>query len=264
MEKVKEKNNFNIKDNQTYLKVLGTQSPFADENGACPSFLIASGEDKLLLDCGSGSHRFYNMNELDNLHIAISHLHRDHYNDIFNYMYSSFVLKLKNKMTLPICIFLPSTPTNIVADLKQEDTTFSSIQEIEEGKIYSVGKINFEFKKVIHSNSLDSYAIKVRVDNKVIVYTGDISFASKEIIASFASNADLLICESSLLIEYNNPDICNHLTAHQAGQIAKEANVKTLMLTHFWGFEEKRKYFAEAKEVFDSVIIANETDTYLL
>ena len=68
----------------TTLTVLGTQSPYAKENNACPSFLLSNKKDYLLLDCGSGYHRFFNINKLNNLGIVISHLHRDHYNDLYN------------------------------------------------------------------------------------------------------------------------------------------------------------------------------------
>ena len=51
----------------------------------CPGFLITHGESKIMLDCGSGSHSLLNFpNDLNNLSIIISHLHSDHYNDIYN------------------------------------------------------------------------------------------------------------------------------------------------------------------------------------
>lgn len=84
---------FNCLAKQIRLEVLGTKSPFATPSYACPSYLLTCGEEKLLLDCGSGSRRFFDFNNLDNLNILISHLHRDHYNDLFNYMYASYSLK---------------------------------------------------------------------------------------------------------------------------------------------------------------------------
>ena len=48
------------------------------------------------------------------------------------------------------------------------------------------------------------------------------------------------------------------MTAAQAAQIAKQANVKGLALTHFWPEEDVRKYTDEAKEVFKNVIALKE------
>ena len=81
---------------------------------------------------------------------------------------------------------------------------------------------------------------------------------------SFAKDADMLICESSFLESYNFPKECNHLTALQAAEIAKLANVKKLILTHFWPEENTLNYYKEAKTVFPNVFIAKENEKYFI
>ena len=85
------------------IKTLGSVSPYPkdDKNGV--SYLIRSGNNKILLDCGPGSSRLLNMKEdLNNLIIIISHLHKDHYSDLLAIGYASYVYKnlgyLKNKI----------------------------------------------------------------------------------------------------------------------------------------------------------------------
>lgn len=106
--------------------------------------------------------------------------------------------------------------------------------------------------------TVETYAIKVTNGERNIVYTSDTSFSSKDKIINFAQDSDLLICESSLLKSYGFPEINSHLTAEQAGIIAKEANTKGLILTHFWPEELPEKFVEEAKKVFPKVIAANE------
>ncbi|PRQ03845.1 Ribonuclease BN [Enhygromyxa salina] len=67
-----------------------------------------------------------------------------------------------------------------------------------------------------------------------------------------ARGADMLICESTYLREDTDRARDNgHLTAEQAAQIAKEAGVKTLVLTHFSRrYERTAPFLAEAREVF--------------
>jgi len=105
---------------------------------------------------------------------------------------------------------------------------------------------------------VETYAIKVSSGNRTIVYTSDTSFSAKSKLVEFAKGADLLISESSLLKEHGFPEINSHLTAYQAGIIAKEADVKGLVLTHFWPEESVQKYVLEAKEVFPHVVAAKE------
>lgn len=244
------------------LTIMGTQSPYAKENNACPSFLLSGETCRLLLDCGSGSHRFFDMQSLADLGIVISHLHRDHYSDLYNYMYSAFVMKNQNKLDKPIQIYLPNAPKNIYEDIKNEKLTFSNTHEIVSGKMYRFGEFELEFLEIVHADEIRSFVTKVKVAAKTIVYTGDFSYISKQKIVNFCKNADILICESSFLSSYGFPAVCNHLTARQAGEIAKEADVKKLILSHFWPEEDKNNYLQEARRVFADVSVAKEKDIY--
>lgn len=239
------------------IKVLGTLSPYAFENHHCPGFLITDEQNKLMLDCGSGCHNLLNFpNDLQNLSIIISHLHRDHYNDIYNLQFSSFVFHNQKRIEKPINIYLPSTPSNKYDDVINEEIAFAKYDTIDENKHIKIGNMNITFCNTNHP--VETYAIKIECVNRTIVYTSDTSFSSKDKLVDFSKEADLLICESSLLEEHGFPQINSHLTAKQAGIIAKEANVKGLMLTHFWPEECIEKYVNEAKQVFSKVIPAIE------
>ena len=55
-----------------------------------------------------------------------------------------------------------------------------------------------------------------------------------------------------------------HLTAKQAGEIAKKSNSKKLILTHIsQRYEkEKNKLFDEAKKIFKNVVLAEDFDSF--
>lgn len=242
------------------LKVLGTQSPYTTPNHNCPGFLITDGKVKLMLDCGSGSHGLVNYpHDLQNLHVIISHLHRDHYNDIYNLQYASFVFHNQQRLTSPIRVYLPKTPSSIFNDIVNESNSFAEYTEFNEQSKFKIGDMDISFCRTDHP--LETYAIKVCCQDKTIVYTSDSSFSAKDRIIEFSQGADLLICESSLLKTYGFPEINSHLTAEQAGIIAKEAMVNTLMLTHFWPEEKTKKFVKEAKKIFQNVIPAKEGKT---
>ena len=239
------------------LKILGTQSPYNTPGHNCPGFLITDAETKILLDCGRGSHSLLNFpNDLNNLSVIISHLHRDHYNDIYNLQYSSFVFHNQKRIKNPINIYLPANPISNYNDVISENLAFAKYSTINEYSNLNIGNMNISFCQTNHP--VETYAIKVTDGNRTIVYTSDTSFSSKNKLSNFAQNADLLICESSLLEEHGFPEINSHLTAKQAAIIAKAANVKGLILTHFWPDEPTQKYVDEAKKVFSKVIAANE------
>lgn len=239
------------------LKILGTQSPYNTEGHNCPGFFIQDENSRILLDCGSGSHSLLKYPiDLQNLSIIISHLHRDHYNDIYNLQYSSFVFHNQKRIDKPIDIYLPSTPNSIVDDIRGEINSYAKYYTINQNSQLHIGNIDISFCKTDHP--VETYAIRIQNGNRVLVYTSDTSYSAKDRIVDFAKNADLLICEASLLRKHGFPEINSHLTAEQAAQIAKEANVKGLALTHFWPEENVERYVDEAQSVFKNVIALKE------
>ena len=245
------------------LKVLGTQSPYNTPGHNSPGFLITSQKDKILLDCGSGSHSLLNLpSDLKNLRVILTHLHRDHYNDIFNLQYASFVFWNQGRLKKPITVFLPKFPENIYADIRNEPNAYAQYFTLLSGMALHIGNMRVRFLRTDHSFAADTYAVAIDSGKSKIVYTSDTSFSSKAELVEFAREADLLICESSLLKRHGFSEINPHLTAEQAAIIAREANVSKLMLTHFWPEEPVEEYLNEAKTVFSNVIAANENDEY--
>lgn len=242
------------------LKILGTQSPYNTMGHNCPGFLITDKQTRLMIDCGSGSHSLLNFpNDLNNLSVILSHLHRDHYNDIYNLQYASFVFHNQKRIENLIAIYMPANPEEIYKDISSESNAFAKYSSINEETELNIGNLNISFCKTEHP--VETYAIKVTNGERTIVYTSDTSFSSRDRLVDFAKGTDLLICESSLLKSHGFPEINSHLTAEQAGTIAKEANAKGLILTHFWPEELPKKFVEEAKRVFSKVVAAKEGQT---
>lgn len=75
-----------------------------------------------------------------------------------------------------------------------------------------------------------------------------------------AKNAKLLLCESTYLEEHRELAINHdHMTAIQAAEIAKEANTKQLILTHFSArYRDLAPFVEEASTVFPNVDVADD------
>lgn len=247
-----------------FVKILGATSPYCKQGQACPSYFVSDGETYILLDAGSGSHSNFDMENLSGLNIFVSHLHRDHYNDIFNYQYASYVLHGQGKVQEKIHIYLPEFNCQFAEDIKNEEIAFADYHEIKAEKIYEIGAFKIEICKLIHTPQFYSYATKIQAHGKIIVYSGDVSFSDKDRLAEFAKGADMLICEASLLESYGFPEIYVHLTAAQAGKIAAQAEAEKLMLTHFWPEEDRKNCKAEAEKYFSKVLIAKEGELHYL
>lgn len=75
-----------------------------------------------------------------------------------------------------------------------------------------------------------------------------------------ARDAKILLCESTYLEEHRDLAYKHyHLTAKEAALIAKEANVKKLILTHFSArYQNLRDFEVEAKAVFPNTYVARD------
>jgi ribonuclease Z len=79
-----------------------------------------------------------------------------------------------------------------------------------------------------------------------------------------ARDADLLLCESTYL---DNEKLLaenhNHLTATQAAIIAKEANAKMLVLTHFSArYLDLSEFEKEAQKIFPNSFAADDLKVF--
>ncbi|WEL19404.1 ribonuclease Z [Candidatus Nanohalococcus occultus] len=95
------------------------------------------------------------------------------------------------------------------------------------------------------------------VSGRKVVYSGDTQKCDKMI--ENAANADLLIHEATCLHEIIE-DRHGHTSARQAAEIAKEAGVKQLAMTHlsrrYLGQEDELE--KEAKQVFENSVLADD------
>ena len=263
------------------VKVLGTVSPKCYENKNCPGYLINTRNKKILLDCGNGCTRYINSpEELSDIIIVISHLHRDHWGDLLSLGYDSYVLHnlgiLKDRVKVYIPEYVPEdkltstyldpitgdlcqTPTNeSIADYEfllslGEEHFLEFITYNKETKL-KIDDIEIDFSKNPHQ--VQAYSIRVKDKNSTVVYSGDTGYKNNTL-TNLATNADLLICESTFL-STQPKKLDYHLTTTEAATIAKEANVKSLLLTHFYPTIEKEEYVKEAQEVFENTTAAEE------
>ena len=253
---------------------LGTVSPYSKGNKNCPGFLVEYEDQKILLDCGNGITRLLNLPEdLKNMSIIISHLHKDHYGDLLSLGYASYVYKQLGILTEPINVYLPEYETEVTkfygwdCDCKYYekmadaefldnfgDEHYLNFNLVKKHIKVDIANLKISFMQTKHS--IKNYAIKIETPQQKIVYSGDTGYEYNNF-GTFAKDVDLFICESTFLRgQLKSKD--EHLYAFEAAKIAKEAGVKQLMLTHFWPEIDSDEYVKEAKEIFENVIAAEE------
>jgi len=100
------------------------------------------------------------------------------------------------------------------------------------------------------------------VPGKKIVFILDSAFTEK--LVKFAKGADLVICESTFSDELKSEaQKFGHMCASDTAILAKKANVKKLVLTHFsQRYKDVAPLLNQAKQIFPNTIAAKDLDVY--
>lgn len=244
------------------ITFLGTNGWYSSPTGDTPCILIDSQDRYVILDAGNGLYKIdrYITTEKP-IALFISHFHIDHVSGLHTLAKFDFPQgidvyvgkgRTKDFETLvnpPFTIGYRPKPENI-ARLKTE-IRLHELSEQGENIPFPAGAIEQHHAYVDHG-------YRFELEGKLIAYTGDCGFT--EASRKLADQADLLICECSNK-KTEIPDVWGHFDPTQAATLAKEADVKQLILTHFgasmYPAPEDRKWAAkEAKEIFPETIAA--------
>lgn len=253
------------------LTVLGCWSPYPIPGGACSGYLIEYGETSLMLDAGNGS--FSQLQKhIDYSRLAaviVTHLHPDHYLDLFCLRHAITDAIRDGRRPGPLALFLPQQPAAEYQELSRYTDAFI-INPIErlplidvgaEIKAYQsrVGILQLQFTPNEHP--LPAYAVAIDCGQGRLVFSGDTA-PTKELV-TLANKADLFLCEASGLDQDRDFARGCHLTARQAGKIARDAQVGQLLITHFYPQYDLKTLQAQAAAGFGShVLLAVEGAKY--
>ena len=255
------------------ITVLGCWAPYPRAGGACSGYVVQDANANVVIDMGNGT--FSNLCRLFDFRtiraVILTHLHPDHCADIDCLRHAiEGSIRDGTRRQGQIPLLLPGNPQDLASRLASYQKVFNSIfiedlplEEVPPGvkaRVFELGNVRYYFLPTEHS--LPSYAVGVE-GSGYFVYTGD--SAPTEELALFAKRADILLSEASGLDEDSDYVQGIHMTARQAGELARKADAKELIITHFWPEYNLEELRSQAQEGYGkSVELATEGDTYFV
>ncbi|MCI0382757.1 MAG: ribonuclease Z [Chlamydiae bacterium] len=99
-------------------------------------------------------------------------------------------------------------------------------------------------------------------EGDVFAFVMDTSYCKEAV--DIAKKANLFLCESTYLEEHRDlAEKHQHLTAKQAAEVAKQAGVRELILTHFSArYLDLNPFIEEAKKIFPHVSVAEDLKVF--
>ncbi len=226
-----------------------------------PGFLVEWDNEKLLLDCSEGIRFRIEQAGVDFTtinHIALSHSHPDHC-AIIQFIQAKYVsYAWQHQENQDLHIYCPDFIKNNFPNLwnfhnPDIEKMWEPIKLVEMSKLGSeenVGTATLKSFPVYHGHGkVDALAFRLETKDGIVAYSGDSGDCDG--VREACQNADIFMCDSSTRVN-NKTDLPNsgygHMNTRQAGQIAKECNVKKLILVHYQGFDSDEEMIASAKK----------------
>jgi ribonuclease BN (tRNA processing enzyme) len=209
------------------LTVLGCSGSYGSPvGGACSGYLVRTGDAVIWMDCGNGT--FANLQQYahpaDLTAVVITHAHPDHCVDIYG-LHVLYKYGL-DQNCLPV--YAPEGVEKTLEGLVGEWTDTFDWKLVTDGDTVSIDGTQLAFSRTDHP--LPTVAVELAHGDKRLVYTADTGPGWS--VEQFAPGADLVLSEAT----YQHDDIRApiHLSARQAGEAARAAQARRLMLTHLW------------------------------
>jgi ribonuclease BN (tRNA processing enzyme) len=259
------------------LTILGAGPAGPNPGGANSGYLLRQGDDaSVVMDCGPGTAGrvplHVPVNRLSG--VAISHFHPDHYFDLVALYY---MLRFGEKRPADLSPLLPVFVrpggreflrgfSRIIADKPALFDDVFGVRDYAPGTPTEIGGLSFTFHPVQHY--IVSHAMRIRATSgATLVFSSDV--APCEALVEAARGADVLLCESALLDARNDdpdPSKRGHMSAREAGEAARAAGARRLILTHYRSGEEADKHHIQAasKAFGGPVELAKEGHTYVI
>jgi len=244
------------------VTVLGSGASYPGARHACAGHFVEATGARVLLDCGNGV--------LSNLAcisdpvgldaVFITHNHPDHYADVFTLQ--AALRYAPEGPAGPVPLYTPKGLPERMKSLlsargaKSFDDAFVSMP-LEAGVPVILGALSVTPIEVEHT--APTFALIVEGDDARLVYTADTTPCGG--VRTAASGADLLLAEATLPEAYEG--VAPHMTATQAGELARAAGARALALVHVWPSNDREAMARLASRAFGGrVVVAEEFDVF--
>ena len=244
------------------LTVLGSSASCAGPGQACAGHYVEGGGARVLLDCGNGVlsnlGRVTDPLALDA--VFVTHNHPDHYVDLYGLQ--SMARYAPEGAAGPIPLYLPAGLFERMQLLLSERGAREFAEAfvpvpLVHGESVVVGGLTVTAHLVQHT--APTFALIVRADGARLVYTADTAPCDGVFEAS--AGADLLLAEATLPERFASAS--PHMTATQAGALARDAGAGALVMVHVWPTNDREQMVVLASKNFGGpVTVARELDEF--
>jgi ribonuclease BN (tRNA processing enzyme) len=194
------------------------------------------------VDAGTGTlanlQRHLDLADVDAL--VLSHAHPDHWSDALSFQV--YVRHIRERTGVPV--YSPAEVRRLVEEIHGEPEPHFDWTVVSDGLTARIGGLDVRFSRTDHP--VETLAMRIEEDGAALGYSADTGTGWS--LSALGPGLDLALCEATLAPEWAGT--VQHLTAAQAGETAREAGARRLVLTHLQPGVEPAAAEAQAVATF--------------
>lgn len=184
-------------------------------------------------------------------HILFSHFHADHFSDFITFFFDALIYTKHGGGRRPdLTLIGPRGAMRVIRGIMATFPSFADppfgvhIKEVT-ARSFRIGDTLVTPKPVVHVPDLNSVGYRLEYKKKTVVYSGDAQYC--ESLVRLCREADVAVLDCSFPANKPGPV---HMHAGECGQVAQEAGVDRLVLSHFYPVVERYDVKAQAADRF--------------
>lgn len=240
------------------LTLVGSGTLVPTAARSTPALALEADGYQATIDGGSGTLRRQAELGLDFRRtetLFFTHIHPDHTLDLLHFLFASRYTP-GFRRDAPVRIVGPPGFGRFLARFRDGVATWADggeagfeVREIRDGETREEGPLTVRAVRLDHSVTDLGYRFTTRRGTSA-VFTGDTGWC--EPLLDLARDTDLLVAECSGDAAHAAP---GHLSAPEAGRLAREARVKQLVLTHLYPLPDDRVRVREAAAAYAGPVL---------
>lgn len=231
--------------------VIGWQSPHPGPHGATSGYLVQTAGGNLLIDCGSGvvSRLLARVSLAEVTAVILTHYHADHVSDLGVLQYAAMMANLRGERTAPLLVYAPREPATDFARVTYK--TYVQAVPIDEDAPLHLAGVTVRFRRTAHP--VPCYAVRLDDGERALAYTADTGPDTDW--GAFLRDVDLLVAEATYRTADAPAGARGHLTAAEAGMLARRYGARRLLLTHLDPNSDADALVQEAQSAFAGPVL---------
>ena len=226
------------------VHVVGSSGTFPAPGHPASGYVIEHEGTRVWCDAGPGTFMSLPMDTDLIDAVVVSHQHPDHCSDLFA-AYHAWTYRPEPRDPVPL--FAPQAVWDRIVGFIEKEPPCFAFTPVADGDAKEIGSLRVEFGEMDHP--VPTVGSRWEGSNRTLFFTADTGPTG--LWTRLATGVDVMLSEASLQGETDDKAVPHHLTASEAGRIARDAGAGELVLTHIPPYLEPSRSVTEAEKTFD-------------